>query len=366
MSSQSAAAASSSSSLATPSPRCGVYLNLPHADYLSDPALGSSGLKELAYNPALYWFNSPLNPHYVPDCSTKAQVVGTAFHTMALEGPKAFHDRFIMEPGPAYMRTVAELNFFLTEREAKQQKLKADAIKAVLALDPAAKIYDVAVAAATDAGKQILKEDDYVRIVRASEAILANPALAPAIAGEGRSEVSVFWTEEVDGVPIRLKARFDRLKPRAVIDLKSTRPTFGRSFDQECRRAIVNYRYDLQAYHYLKARAKFAEHWAAGRVAGLPDNDGQAGKAATWARACAEADAYAFVFIFWANDGAPLTWGGSLSPDNPIFEISGRDRDHALRAYARCVKQFEPGQPWLEYDNLGEIFIEDLPAWFGR
>ena len=350
--------------------RNGIYLGLPHLDYLSDPALGSSSLKALAYNPALYWFNSPLNPHYQPQAPSTAQLLGTAFHMMALEGPKAFHERFIMEPGPEYMRTVAEISDFVRSKGGKPSKLKADVINDALVIDPGAKIYDIAVLLAKEAGKAILKEEDYVRVVRASEAIMANPALAPAIAGEGMSEVSIFWTEEIDGTPIRLKARFDRLKPRAVVDLKSTRPTFGRTFDQECRRAIVNYRYDLQADHYLKARAKFAQFWEDGHAfwdggGADPDKDDAKGFI-TWGDACAKAENYAFVFIFWANDGAPLTWGGHISPDNPILEISSRDRDHALRTFARCTKQFGPGEPWLEYEDLGEIFIEDLPAWFAR
>jgi hypothetical protein len=81
------------------------------------------------------------------------------------------------------------------------------------------------------AGKEILKEEDFERIVRATEAILANPALRPAIAG-GMSEVSVFWEEEFDGIPVRL-SRFDYLRAR-VVDLKSM-ATFGHASDNECR-----------------------------------------------------------------------------------------------------------------------------------
>ena len=138
----------------------GIHLNVPHEQYLADPALGfvESALRQLAIT-RRYWLNSALNPHYVPDGSTKAQAVGTAFHTMALEGPKAFHDRFVLEPGPEYMRTVAEISDFVRSRGGKPSKLKVQVIEDALALDPAAKIYDVAVAAATDAGKQILKEE---------------------------------------------------------------------------------------------------------------------------------------------------------------------------------------------------------------
>jgi hypothetical protein len=48
-------------------------------------------------------------------------------------------------------------------------------------------------------------------------------------------------------------------------------------------------------------------------------------------RVCSQTE-YAFVFVFWANDGAPLTWGGSLSPGNTI--LAGNPINRALAAYA--------------------------------
>jgi hypothetical protein len=348
----------------------GIYLGFPHDDYLADPALGSSSIKSLAYNPAVYWYHSPLNPSYQTPVTTPAQKLGTAFHTMVLDGPEAFKARYIMEPGPLYLRTVAELNFFVTERGGKASKLKADAIKAALAIDPKVEIYEVAVQAARDAGMEILDEGEWTQVVRATQAIIANPALTSAVSG-GQSEVSVFWTEMVDGVAIRQKCRFDYLKPRASVDLKTIRPTFGRSFEVECRRSIANWRYDLQAEHYRAGRVAFAEHWRAGRVFGPTPYDPDENPALeAWGSACAQTETFAFVFVFLSSDAAPITWACALSSGvsgmNPILALAGLDRERALAAYARCSKQFEAGQPWLEYQPLEEIDINDLPAWFGR
>jgi hypothetical protein len=56
----------------------------------------------------------------------------------------------------------------------------------------------------------------------------------------------VFWVE--DGAP--LKARFDYLKPRTIVDLKRFRNLRERPVDVAIRLAIAEYRYDVQAPHY--------------------------------------------------------------------------------------------------------------------
>jgi hypothetical protein len=340
----------------------GVYFDLDHASYLRDPALGSSAVKALSYNPALYWYSSHLNPFYRASEPSRAQRLGTAFHTMVLDGPEVFKLRYAPEPGPDFMRLSDEIAAWIKEKGGKPPRSKSALIEMALGIDPAVKIYDAAIAAAKANGMEVLSEEDWARIIQATQAIVANPALRPAISG-GHREVSVFWEEEVDGVLVRKKARFDYLKPRAVVDLKSTRPTFGRSFEEECLRAIANWRYDIQAGHYLEGRRAFAEHWKAGRVV-LCDLGKLDDRFIAWGDLVASAENYAFVFVFWANDGAPLTWGGSFSPGNPALERSSRDIETAIDAYVRCSKTFAPGEPWLEYDSLGEIWMESLPRWF--
>jgi hypothetical protein len=94
----------------------GVHFGLPHQEYLADPALGSSSVKALCYDPAAYWFNSPLNPSYVAPKTTAPQLLGTAFHTMVLDGPDVFKARYIIEPGPEYLRTVADISDWIKDR----------------------------------------------------------------------------------------------------------------------------------------------------------------------------------------------------------------------------------------------------------
>lgn len=346
-------------------PRRGIYLGLPHADYLADPALGSSSIKDLIAEPARYWHGSWMNPNRPPKDDAPWLRIGSAFHCLALEGRAEFKRRYCMAPGPEYLRTVEQIGAFIREKGGKPPKLKAQVIADALALDPAVKIYDVAVQAAKGAGMEILKEEEFTAVVRAAQAIATNPFLTNALTG-GQPEVSVFWTEEVDGVSIPCKARFDNLKPRANVDLKSMRPKGTRTFEAETLSEIASRRYDIQAAHYQRGRAAFAEHWEAGRVFGLPDDEERADTVAAWARACAAADAYAFVFVFWSSEGAPMTRGWSLSPGNPVLEIADKERGRSLANYAKCWKEFGPDRPWFEPAPVEEVDINSLPVWFGR
>lgn len=335
----------------------GIHFDLSAADYHADPALGSSNLKALKYDPALFWFDSHLNPLRPADEATKSQMIGTAVHTMVLDGPAVFSACYRPEPDDDAMRTADEIEAWLKARSIKPERTKKAMIAQAAAADPDVLIYDHEVAKAKADGVIMLARDDYARIVQAAQTLAANPHLRNAVVS-GYCEVSVFWTEEIDGVSIRRKARFDYLRPRAVVDLKSIRPTFGKGFAAECRRAIANWRYDIQAAAYLQARAKLPELVAAGRVFGDVNRG--------WLDTVASQEEYAFVIVFWASDGAPLTWGGAFSPGNPILDAAAAEIEAALATYARCVQQFGEGEPWIEPQPLGEIFWEEMPGYFGR
>jgi hypothetical protein len=335
----------------------GLYFDLSSDEYHADTALGSSNLKDLMYDPALFWFQSHFNPLRPERVDSKAQMIGTAVHTMVLDGPEIFKACYRPAPGDEALRFADDIAAWLKARGVKPERSKRAMIAQALAADPEVLIHDHEMAKAKAEGVTILDGEDYARIVQAAQTIAANPHLGKAVAS-GYREVSVFWTQDVEGYPVRRKARFDYLRPRAVVDLKSIRPTFGKGFAAECRRAIANWRYDVQAAAYLQARAELSALVAMGKVFGDVDRD--------WLATVAAQDEYAFVFVFWASDGAPLTWGGALSPGNPILGAAAVDVDAALRAYAHYVSSFDDGRPWIEPQPVGEIFWEEMPGYFGR
>lgn len=293
----------------------GVYFGLEESRYRADPALGSTDMKRLAYSPCDYWFGSVHNPHREPEESTNAQGFGLAIHKFVLEGREAFESLY------------APTEFSGTTKDGKAER-----------------------AAILEEGKTPIRRDEWDRIQMAGAMIRANPAISSAFSG-GMSEVSVFW--ERDG--IRRKARFDYLKARAVVDLKSAGNQRSEEFSDACKRAIATYRYDVQSSHYGEARNLLREFVAAGAVHG--DHDPE------WLARVAQAQESAFVFIFFQSKGAPVTWGTTISPGNGTLDLGSATISRAERHYKEFSERFGFDQPWTIHDPLEELDVNQLPAW---
>ncbi|MGF3022699.1 PD-(D/E)XK nuclease-like domain-containing protein [Methylobacterium aquaticum] len=341
----------------------GIYFGLDEAPYHEDPALGSSDLKTLYAEPAAYWHRSGLNPDRPADEDDSAhRIIGRAVHKFVLEGPQAFNRLYERHPeGDDLLRTSDDIGAWLKERGAKAPALKAARIAQVLAWCEAAgeappRILDVIAREAAEAGRTLIDGVAFDRIVAAGGAVLDNPHLADSFHG-GASEVSIFWTEDVDGELVRRKARFDYLRIRAVVDLKSTRPRDHLPFVASCRRALAEWNYPTQAAAYLQGRAQLPRLVTEGRVFG--DHD------PAWLARVASAETYAFVFVFWASTGAPLTWGGVLSPDNPVLDLGRVYVRHALANYVAARRTHGLAAPWITHHPLEEIDLDDLPRWYG-
>lgn len=341
----------------------GIYFGLSEEAYRTDPALGSSDLKTLSVDPACYWFGSVHNPDR-PEEEDKAHLtVGRAVHKFVLEGPQAFRALYERAPdGEGLLRTADDLASWLKTSEVKVPASKAARITAVRDHCTAAgwdlpRILDVIEQEAIDAGRTLLKHEDFDRITRAASAVLDNPHLAAAFTG-GHPEVSIFWTEEIDGEHVRRKARFDYLKPRAVVDLKSTRPRLGLPFVECCRRALAEYNYPAQAAGYMQARERAATFAAQGRIHGDVNPE--------WVRLLAAARGFGFVFVFWANAGAPQTWGGIISIGASIQAVGEEYVRRGLKNFVSFRRAFGLTEPWVEHLPLEDIELEHLPKWYGN
>lgn len=296
----------------------GVYFGLDEATYHADPALGSTSMKKLAESPPDFWFDSPHNPMREEDDDTPARLFGRAVHKFVLEGREAFERGYAPADYPGNVKAGKE------ERER-----------------------------ITAQGKQPIKRDDWNRIMMAGTIIRSNPSISTAFAG-GQPEVSVFW--ERDG--IRRKARFDYLKPRAVVDLKSNANTMQTDFVTSCRKSIASYRYDVQAAHYFEARAQVGALAGDGAVIGDHDSE--------WLRKVSATTEWAFVWIFYQSKGAPLTWGTTVSPGNGILDLARATLARSEENYKAFVDRFGLDQPWVIEEPLTELDINDLPAWAFR
>jgi hypothetical protein len=296
----------------------GIYFGLDEDTYHADTALGSTSMKKLAESPPDYWFSSPHNTLRREDSDTPSRIFGRAVHKFVLEGREAFE------------RAYAPSDFNGATKEGKAESARIAA-----------------------AGKTRIKRDDWERIVLSGSIIRANPAISGAFSG-GAPEVSVFW--ERDG--IRRKARFDYLKVRACVDLKSDANPREIAFPEACRRAIAQYRYDVQAAHYDEARAMLPQLVAAGAVHG--DHDPE------WLRKVAASQEWAFVWIFYQSQRAPLTWGTTLSHGNGLFDLARATLAKAEANYRDFAARFGFDTPWVLAEPLAELDVNDLPAWSFR
>ena len=200
----------------------GVYPNLPEDEYHDDDAVGGSTINLLRQNPSDFYHRSPMNPNRPERKSSTAQEFGRALHMATLESRQKFSACFVRRPDG-----LARLDAKAKEKYCPN-------------------------------GEVMLDGEDYDRIITAADLIAKHPELAAAFEG-GMPEVSVFWPHVMDdGFIVRCKARFDFLKPRGIGDLKSIRNYMGRPFAEACARAIVEWRYDLQAAHYLEGRSAMA------------------------------------------------------------------------------------------------------------
>jgi hypothetical protein len=302
----------------------GVYFDLDEVLYHQDPALGSTDIRRLLRSPPDYFWHSWMNPNRPPiDPDTPARARGKAMHKLVLEGEEVF-SRF-------YKRRA-------DDDEGASPADKTAATKAAKkALAP---------------GQSLLSGADYDRVCIAGAMISKHPDLGDAFAN-GRSEVSVFW--ERGGV--MRKARFDYLKPRGIGDLKSITNTKGIEFKAACRNSIANYRYDIQAAHYLEARGALPALVSEGLING--DHD------AEWIRAVAAAHEYAFVFVFFQADDAPITWSTILSPKNPIIPYARQKIDEAVESYIDFKQRFGTDM-WLMTEPMAELSIDEMPGYYGR
>lgn len=303
----------------------GIYFGLPAERYHQDAALGSTDLRRLAKNPFNYWYTSHMNPNRPPDRDTPSRVLGRAMHKLVYEGEAAFDSLYMRGPTQDPESTPAEKAALTKENNKRARSLGLTGIPA----------------------------DHYDRIAIASAMITQDPELATVFSG-GMSEVSFFWTR--DGV--RLKARFDYLKPRGVGDLKSVANQYENDFETECRSAIARYRYDAQAAHYLDARTLVAAAINEGRVYG--DHD------PAWLKTVASTQRYAWQWIFHQTENAPITFSLVLSPQNPMVELGRAVINRGIERWREYMEKCGPDRMWLLSKKPQEIAVEEMPNWYGR
>jgi len=294
----------------------GIFVGLNEELYHSVPNLGSTNLKTLLQSPSEYWWESHLNPEREEDKDSPSLKFGSAMHARILLGEEFFKTLYVRRPDSVDRMTAA--------------------IKADLAPN----------------GETILSGADYDRICKTGEVIAADPNLQDAF-DEGIPELSVFWTDE-NGIP--LKARFDYFKYFGIGDLKTAANTYRRPFREVCLRAIETYRYDMQAAHYLDARAQMRGLVEEGLIFGATKN------IESFITEASQEDTTAFQFVFIQSNGAPNVWSGVITPGNPILDTSRMHIGLAKTRWLTYREKFGDSR-WTIVHAVSELDVNDFKPW---
>lgn len=111
---------------------------------------------------------------------------------------------------------------------------------------------------AANAGKEVLSADEWARALEAAKSFIREPLVQEIIAS-GKAEVSVLWTEDVDGTLIQMRGRLDWIATgRSITDLKTAKDISARAFGRD----FFRYHYDIKLGLYQRGLSQVTgRHW---------------------------------------------------------------------------------------------------------
>ena len=185
-----------------------------NAAYHADPAISASHLHAVAASPYHYWKRF-IDPDRKPLEPTAAMRLGSLVHCAVLEPDDLLQRYGICGP-----------------RNTKAGKEQA----AAMAAD----------------GIEAVTEADMALALSMAAAVRSHPAAALLLAN-GKAEQNFWWDDTATG--LRCKCRPDWYNGATIVDLKTTTDASPAGF----AKSVVNFRYHVQAQHYLAGT--FAERF---------------------------------------------------------------------------------------------------------
>jgi hypothetical protein len=351
----------------------GVHFGLDEEAYHADPALGSGDHKAILINPVQWRFaKSPelrealglgdsaatLKERERMGVKAAGRAFGTAVDLLVTQ-PDRFVSTYVEEPDQP------EGLLFTKEqiREALGPLCTLPRTAATSDYEALARMYGIgplgsdwpAMKAELCEGKTTLSRR-WMATLRLIDRLLDTPrndyggqSIRQAVLANGQSQVSVFWTDP-DGV--RCKCRFDYLRIKAVIDVKTFAAAEGVEIVEAFWNAISRFAYDMQAAHYLEGRAAIHDLVAQGRVFGDHDPD--------WiARVAAYRDAPQWSWVTIQTVGMPEVDLMNFGADQ-IAAAAAEQVKLARAKYREHMDRFGPDAPWVSL--RGPITLGDMSA----
>lgn len=197
------------------------------ADYLADPALSQSQLKQLnELTPRQFWYNN-LSPDREVEEPTDAMKLGSAVHMATLEFQK-FKDEYVEDRTKDFNKT-----YKVQKAQYEEWKLSVE-------------------------GKSLITKSDMTMVLRMRDALLSKKVWR-ILCRNGYSERSLYWKDPLTGIVC--KARMDYfIEPceaypnGLILDLKTT----ANASKAEFSKSIYNYGYYNQLAWYSEGvRVKY-------------------------------------------------------------------------------------------------------------
>ncbi len=340
----------------------GVYFDLDEETYHSAFALSYSGIKDFRVSPFLWWSKSSLNPRLdkvqAEEKFSEAKTLGQAFDARIICGKDYFSARYVPAlthaDHPDSLRTMDDLKSWLeTKGLPKTAKTKAELIDRAIAADPTVRIWDAILDGYTqeNAGKTFLDADWVERIELAAALIEKHPELSKALQG-GAPQVSVIWNCERTGVPCR--ARFDYLKQKLIVDLKTLEARGDMPLENAIAKEIGFRKYYIQAAMYREAAAQIPALIKGGQVSGTAP--------AGFLEALTRHPDKQFGWIFQIKGIAPQAFGYILPESSMLWAIGETEVDNAKHSFRDCIDRFG-ADPWIDPTGFRNLDDTAVPAW---
>lgn len=339
----------------------GIYFDLDEEVYHAAFALSSTGIKDLRVDPFLWWSKSPLNPRQASVLAdakeSMAKALGKAFDARIICGKEYFEANYAVElthaDHPDSLRTADDLRGWLEARELKKSGSKSALIERAIAHDPTVQIWEAIEEAYRHkhAGKTFIEFDWVEKIEVAAKLIEAHPELSKALKG-GSPQVSVVWTCEKTGIP--LKARFDYLKQKMIVDLKTFEPRGDMPIDMAIGKEIGFRKYHIQSSLYVEAAAQIPRFIKQGRVFGTPPSG--------FLDALTRHPDKRWAWIFQIKGIAPQAFGYMLPESSLLWSIGNIDVDNAKHSFRHHLDVYG-ADPWLNPVGFKNLDDANIPAW---
>ncbi len=370
----------------------GVYFGMPEAEYHDDPALGSTDIKRLLFSAPSWWAQSLWATGWRAGLElvdseevSAAKRFGRAVHTITLEGASVFNERYyVPAPKPADLPETKEQMRDALMAAASQGVISPEnpftiPIKSAVRDEFLRECRKAGVRCIDDwrAEQKALAEgrEEISRAWATTILLIGKMLDAPRVdlAGKsqreqfltrGEAEVSIFWTDERG---VRQKARFDYLRIKSTLDVK----TYGAPENLEPVAAfcagIERYAYDLQAEHYTEARRQIGRMLAEGRVyeCDRTDDETQVAKLrdalsrgrAEWVAKVAAEENPKWAWVAVQTLGMPETDVIEWTP-GIVGASAAYQRTAALDRFVAYRDRFGLDTPWVS--DRGVVEVNDL------